>query len=299
VTTAVPPPLRPRRGRRHGGIPVADAGDLRAPARRTRLVRLGLGALIVVALGAAVAVAQDLRTRPNSYFAAGGNNVVVTDLSTSVDPAKYRRLARVLRTLVETNQPVGFVVYSDSGYEMLPPGTRGEELRGMLRFFEPPRGGDAQRTRRQRGFGFLESPWSGTFRGGTRISTGLRAAREALARDGVAGGHVLLVSDIDDSPFDLEALTQEVIRYERAGIELRVVPLFPGEDDRRFFAELVGDDKFVENDELLRNTRLEERRTLVGEFPLVLTVVLGVVVLLLAVNEHICGRLGWRTGAVS
>jgi hypothetical protein len=296
VSTAFREGLRRRPG--HGGIPVSDASDLRAAARRTRLVRLGLAALVVLVLAAAIAIARDLRTRPNSYFAAGGNNVVVTDLSTSVDPARYRRLARVLRTLVETNQPVGFVVYSDSAYELLPPGTRGEELRAILRYFEPPRGADAPRGRRQQGFGFLESPWSGSFRGGTRISTGLRAAREALARGGVEGGHVLLVSDIDDSPFDLEALTQEVIRYERDGIELRVVPLFPGEDDRRFFAELVGRDKFVVNDELLRNTHLEERRTLVGEFPLVLTGVLGLLVLLLAVNEHVCGRLGWRVGRV-
>jgi hypothetical protein len=287
------------RRRRHGGIPVSDAGDLRAPARRTRLLRLSLGAVMVVVLAGAIKLADDLRTRPNSYFAAGGNNVVVTDLSTSVDPARYRRLSRVLRTLVETNQPVGFVVFSDSAYEMLPPGTRGEELRAILRFFEPPPFGDAQRNRRQRGFGFLENPWSGAFRGGTRISTGLRVARQALAREGAKGGHVLLVSDIDDSPLDLELLTQEAVRYERSGIELRVVPLFPGEDDRRFFAELIGEDKFVQNDELLRNTRLEERRTLVGAFPLLLIGVLAVLLLLLAVNEHVCARLGWRTRSLA
>jgi hypothetical protein len=297
VSTFLREPLRRRRGR--GGIPVSDAGDLSAPARRTRLVRLGLGGIILAVLAGGVLTAQHLRSRPNSYFVSGGNNVVVADLSTSVDPARYRRLARVLRTLVETNQPLGFVVYSDNGYEMLPPGTRGEELRAVLRFFEPPRLGDGQRNRRQRGFGFLESPWSGSFRGGTRISTGLQAAREALAREGVEGGHVLLVSDIDDSPFDLERLTQEVIRYERSGIELRVVPLFPGEDDRRFFANLIGADKFVQNDELLRNTRLEERRTLVGEFPLVLVGVLGLLLAVLAVNEHVCARLGWRTGKLA
>ena len=121
------------------------------------------------------------------------------------------------------------------------------------------------------------------------------SARLALEREGVRGGHVLLVSDIDDSPFDLEPLTQEVIRYERSGIELRVVPLFPGEDDRRFFAELIGENGFVQNDELLRNTRLEERRTVVGEFPVVLVLAMAGLLALLALNEHVCARLGWRT----
>jgi hypothetical protein len=274
-------------------IPLADAPALRGPARRTTALRLALAAALAAALGACVWLAGELRTRPSSYFAAGNAGIVVLDLSTSVDPNRYRRLARVVRTVSETGQPVGVVVYSDSAYEMLPPGTRGDELRPLLRFFEPPAPGRPGE-RRTRGFGFLESPWSGTFRGGTRISTGLRVAREVVARDRLAPATVVLVSDLDDSPFDLDLVTQEAIRYERAGIELRIVPLFPGAEDRSYFANLFGEEAFVGNRELLRNTALEERRSVVGGFPFLLVLAVAGLLALLALNEHACARLGWR-----
>jgi von Willebrand factor type A domain len=276
--------------RRRPSIPLADAPALGGAVRRTSLLRLVLALALVVALGAAVWLARDLRTRPTSYFAAGGGGVLVLDLSTSVDPARYQRMSRVLRTIVETGQPTGVVAFSDSAYEMLPPGTHGEELEPFLRFFQPPDG----RGRVTQGFGFLESPWSGSFRGGTRISTGLRVARQMIVRDEIAPATVVLVSDLDDSPFDLEPLTQEAIQYERLGIQLRVVPLFPGEDDRAFFENLAGPGAFVPNAELLRNTALEEHRSVVGAFPFWLFVTAAGVCALLALNEYACARLGWR-----
>jgi hypothetical protein len=275
-------------------IPIADAGAFAAPARRTRLMRLLLALALTGLLAGCVLLARGREARPSSYFASGGG-VAVVDLSTSIDPDRYRRVARVIRTLVNTGQPVGLVAFSDSAYEMLPPGTRGEQLRPLLRFFEPPattsrRGGP----RLAQGFGFLESPWSGTFRGGTRISTGLAVARRILARDRIVSGSVLLVSDLDDSPLDLEALTQEVVRYQRDGIDLRVVPLFPNPEDRLFFSRIAGPGAFVQNDELLANTALEEQQTLVGSFPLSLVAASGLLLVLLAVNEHLFGRLRWR-----
>jgi hypothetical protein len=279
-------------------IPIADAPALRRIARRTSAARLALALLLVLGLGACVWLAGDFRTRPSSYFAAGTGGIVVLDLSTSVDPARYRRVSRVLRSIVGTGQPVGLVTYSDTAYEMLPPGTRGDELRPLLRFFEPPRG-DPTRAQRTRGFGFLESPWAGSFRGGTRISTGLRVAREMVERDGLAPATVVLVSDLDDSPFDLEPLTQEAIRYERAAIDLRIVPLFPGAEDRAFFENLAGRDAFVPNDELLRNTALEERRSVIGGFPFLFVLAAAALLGLLALNEHVCARLGWRRGRVA
>ena len=280
-------------------IPVAGVDGLARAGRRTSAMRLLLALAILTALAFCVLLASDLRTRPNSYFAGGGSGIVVADLSSSVDPNKYRRLSRVFRTFVRTNQPLGLVVFSDTAYEVLPPGTRGEELRPILRYFQPPEQAARQGAqRRGEGFGFLTSPWSGVFRGGTRISLGLGIAREMVERDGVVNPTVVLVSDLDDSQFDLKPLTQEVIRYRRAGIDLRLVPLFPGSDDRELFGRLVGEDAFVYNDELLRNTRLEERRSLVGAFPLALVGLGALVLLLLALNEHVNGRLSWRRGEV-
>jgi len=287
--------VRDRLGRRTASIPIADAPRLAGPARRTSAFRLALALALVGGLAGTVLLARDRDARPSSYFASG-SGVVVVDLSTSIDPDRYRRLARVMQTLAETGQPLGLVVFSDSAYEAFPPGTRGDELKPMLRFFEPPPATSSGRL--AQGFGFLESPWSGTFRGGTRISTGLGVARRVLERDGVLNGSVLLISDLDDAPSDLEAMTQEIVRYQRDGIELRVVPLFPGPEDRSFFSRLVGPGAFVQNDELLENTALEERRTLVGSFPLAFVVAAALLLALLAVNEHVCGRLSWRRGAV-
>ena len=285
---------------RRSSIPLAGAEGLAPVARRTSRVRIGL-AVVAAALLAGIAVTSfDLRARPSSYFAAGGSGIVVLDLSTSVDPARYRRLARVLRTIVETNQPIGVVVYSDTAYEMLPPGTRGSELRPLLRYFEPVGGAPGQPGQpgqAGRGFGFPDSPWGGSFRGGTRISTGLREAHRMIERDAISPPSVLLVSDLDDSAFDTTPLTQELIRYQRDGIQLRIVPLFPAPDDRQLLGRIAGADAFVQNNELLANTALEERRTLAGSFPVVLVGMIALLLLVLAVNERACARLSWRPGS--
>ena len=104
----------------------------------------------------------------------------------------------------------------------------------------------------------------------------------------------MLVSDLDDSALDTELLTQELIRYEAAGIDLRVTPLFAFGEDRDLFERLVGEEAFVQNDELLRNSAIEERQSLVGSFPLLLTLAAAALLLLLAVNEHVCARVAWR-----
>ena len=88
-------------------IPVSAAEGLGGPVRRTTASRLLLALAILAALAFCVLLASELRTRPNSYFASGGSGVVVSDLSSSVDPNKYRRLSRVFRTFGRTNQPLG------------------------------------------------------------------------------------------------------------------------------------------------------------------------------------------------
>jgi hypothetical protein len=278
---------------RRPGLPTSAAHELAGVARRTLLLRLSLALGAVVLLIAAALASGRLGARPTSYFATGAGGIVVLDLSTSVEPRKYQRIHRVLRSLTETSTRVGLVVFSDVAYEMLPSGTRGEELRPLLPFFESPRlpTGNSQSSL-PRSFG-LASPWTGTFRGGTRISTGLREARRIIARDG-ARPTVLLISDLDDSAFDTTALTQELIRYESEGIDLRVVPLFANLEDRDLFERLVGNEAFLQNTEVLRNTAIEERRTLVGSFPATLALAVAALLALLGLNERLCGRVAWR-----
>jgi hypothetical protein len=271
------------------------AGELAGVARRTRWLQLVLAGAAVALLGLALLLARGTDARATSYFARGGGGIVVFDLSTSVDRFKYQRLQRVLKALVGTETRVGLVFFSDTAYEALPPGTRSEELKALIRFFQPaPLARSVEEAEQSlRRFG-IATPWSGTFRGGTRISTGLREARLIMERDGIRDPSVLLVSDLDDSAFDTTALTQELIRYERTGIDLRIVSLFPSEDDRDLFAQLVGEDAFVGRRELVRNTEIEERQTLVASFPTAFVIGAAALLGLLALNERVCARVAWR-----
>ena len=287
---------------RRGGLPTSAVRELGGVIRRTRALRLALVAGIGVLAAAVLLSSGRLGATPTSYFASGSGGIVVLDLSTSVEPRKYQRIHRVLKSLSETSTRVGLVAFSDVAYEMFPPGTRGEELAALLPFYKPPPQRIVNLIRRfgRRDRRFLPppafdptSPWTATFRGGTRISTGLEVARQAIERDG-GRPTVMLVSDLDDSTLDTEALTQELIRYETSGIDLRVVPLFAFPDDRKLFVQLVGEEAFVQNDELLRNSEIEERQTLTGSFPLPLVLAAGALLGLLALNEHLCARVGWR-----
>jgi hypothetical protein len=293
--------------RRRAGLPTSAADELRREHRRTRVGRLLLAVAAVGLLLAAFGLARDLHALPTSYFATGSGGIVVLDLSTSVDAQKSQRVYRVLQSLADTEGRIGLVVFSDSAYEMLPPDTRSEELRPLLRFFQQgpvaigrPRGSGARRgpgPQPRNGRQGEESPWSLAFRGGTRISTGLTEARRVIDDEGDRSLSVLLLSDLDDSGFDTAALTEELTTYERDGIRLRVIPLFPAQEDRRLFTAVAGKNVFVDRPELLRNTAVRERLTLVGSSPWALVVVGAALLALLALNERWCARLRWGRAA--
>ena len=278
-------------------VPLADAPVLRVPATRHRAVRIALAVALLAALAGAYLIARAMPVQHSSFFPAGESGIVVLDISTSIDVPGYRRITNVLRPVVEANQPIGIVYFSDVAYEALPPATPGRELRPFLRFLRTPRSigefPSQVAIERARRFQPLENPWAAAFRGGTRISTGLETARAAVKRDGVTGT-VLLISDLDDSLFDLSALSDALAAYKRDGIDLRVVPLFPADDDRAYFQRVLGPQAIVSHAELVRNAQARENRSLDADFPLALLVVGGCLIGLLALNELLCGRLDWR-----
>jgi hypothetical protein len=284
-------------GRLRPGIPLADASALRRPARRSRVVRLVLATALLATLAAAFLVARGMPVHHSSFFPAGESGVVVLDFSTSIDIPGYRRISNVLRPVVEANQPIGIVYFSDVAYVALPPGTPGRELRPFLRFLRtpaPPRGFPTlAELERQSRFEALQNPWAAAFRGGTRISQGLEVARDVVKREGIEGT-VLLISDLDDSLFDVPELGATLAAFRRDRIDLRVVPLFPADDDRRFFREALGPRAFVTHAELLRNAQAKDQRSLQADFPVAL-LLLGIGLIgLVALNELLCGRLEWR-----
>src|SRR5216684_3573802 len=102
-----------------GSLPLADAAALWPFARRTRLLRLGLGLALLGLFAAAVYSAFQLHTRATSYFASGGRGIVVIDLSASVDPRANQRLRRwtLMRTLANSDQRLGLVAFEEQTYE--------------------------------------------------------------------------------------------------------------------------------------------------------------------------------------
>jgi len=283
--------LRPR------ALPSTAADELGAEHRRTRRLRLAFAVVALALLTACFASTRGAEALPTTYFASGSGGILVLDLSASVDQLKSQRVERVLRALADTEGRIGLVVFSDTAYEMFPPDTRTEELRPLLTFFRTRVGGTPLDSRRPRGSGQSadETPWSLSFRGGTKISLGLTEARKMIVREGDRSLGVILLSDLDNSGFDTSVLTEEIGRYGREGIDLRVIPLFPVAEDLALFEQLLPKDRFVERAELVRNSEVREQQTLVGAFPWPYLGVAALLLLVLAANERWCGRLVWRT----
>jgi hypothetical protein len=261
-------------------LPLADAPALWRFSSRTRYLRLALALALLAVFAATVVSAFHLRTRATSYFAEGGNGVVVLDLSASVDPRANVRLATFMRTLADSNQHIGLVAFEEQAYELLPPGSRGDEIRPMLRFF-----GASHPI-----FG-PETPWSRSFLGGTAIGSGLQTARKIIERTGA--GSALLISDLQDASSDVPLLTDEISRFEQEGIPLHVLPLFPNEPSLALFAGLLGTSAFVGDDALQKNASVAEHQGLVAEFPRWLLLLAAALLVGVATNEYLGRRLEW------
>jgi hypothetical protein len=140
------------------------------------------------------------------------------------------------------------------------------------------------------------SPWFGRFSGGTQISTGLRVARVALARHGLAA-RVILVSDLQEAEHDLERLTRELVAYERdPRLELRIVALPPATaKEKTVFWNITGErDNIVDSLTLTTGNAGEGEPALGFAWPF-LAAVLALAVAL-AVGERFGRPLGWRVG---
>ena len=283
------PYLRRPRVPRRAGIPYPDLGALRAPARRTLVVRAVLGLALVAVLASAVVSAKRLDVRQGGFLPVGSSGIVVLDLSTSVSETAGSRIHRVLGEIVRADEPAGLVLFSDTAYEAVPPGSRGVELRPFLRYYAPR--ATARRSLGPRPLRSRVTPWVEAFRGGTRISAGLRLARSLLRRDGLDDGSVLLVSDLKFSPFDLSDLTETLIDYRVERIPLRIVPLFASSSDRKVFSRLLGEDALVSWDELRFAGGATANTSLAGVAPRDLVLIGLLLLSLLAVNELACARL--------
>jgi hypothetical protein len=255
-----------RRARRPTALPLADAPELRRAARRTAGVRAALLAAVAAVLAAAYVTAPRPTGELSALVSSGRSTVVVLDMSQSVSDLVYREIARTLEGIVtaagETGR-IGLVLFSDVAQEALPPGSRAEELAPFVRFFRPrDERGVAAKPSYYRAAGPTQqaatqyplNPWFGRFSGGTQISTGLRTARLALARD-AEEGRVLLVSDLAEADYDLARLTRELLVYEEsASLDLKVIALPPANAAQKAVFQRLADDPDLVVDSLALST---------------------------------------------
>jgi hypothetical protein len=267
---------------RTGAIPFGDLRALERQARRTVAVRVVLGAALAACLIAALVVSRGSTIDRRTFFSGRESSVVVIDMSGSIGPGPRGLIGRALRKLVDARSSFGLVYFSDTAYDALPPGTRWTEVQPLLRFF-----GREQRER--------DNPWS-PLRGGTNISTGLSLALDIVERQHVRNAGVLLISDLNNSVFDMADLTRTLARYAADGVPLRIVGLDPAREDAQYFTGVLGADVLVKSPELppASGGGTTSVATAATETPLGLTVLALALLLLLGVNEHWSGRLRWR-----
>lgn len=269
--------------RRRGPVQLAELPELRAAALRTSAVRVLLALALAGTLAALVHVAGSAGSGRAAVFPQGTHTgVVALDMSASISGPVYARVAATLRGIVDANQSIGLVMFSDTAYSLLPPNSPPGALLQFIPYFTPVRYYGATPV-------FAQSPWN-TFSGGTRVAAGLIEARQAFERAHVAHGAILIVSDLDDATADQPALAAEALRLHREHISVRIVPLFADPVNLRYFAAIFGDNAFVDPS-VFTHTATRHAETVAAAQPWALLALGVLLMLLLAGNERWNGRL--------
>jgi hypothetical protein len=268
---------------RRDAVALADLKEVRTAEVRTSVLRVALALALAGTMACILLVARDAGSGRAAVFPEGTDaGIVALDMSASIAGPIYARVASTLQGIVDANQSIGLVMFSDTAYELLPPNSPPGALLQFMPFFVPIRFSGSTPI-------FGQSPWD-TFSGGTRASTGLIQARRALERAHVKHGSILIVSDLDNAIGDQQALVVEALRLEREHITVRIVPLFATHQNLRFFATLFGSDAFVDPSVFTHTAKRHEASIAAG-MPWALVALGILLMLLLAGNERWNGRL--------
>jgi voltage-gated potassium channel Kch len=252
-------------------IPLSSPAALSGSAWWTLVVRAVLAAVLVAGLVVAFLLTRH-HPRTDSFLESGRSPVIALDLSWSVSYANSKLIEQTLHDFADSGRRLGLVLFSDTAYQALPIGTRSDALRPFLRFFS----------------GSGPNPWTATFSAGTRISAALDLAHSMLRQAHVEKGSVVLISDLDDSPNDEVDLARSLVNYQRDAIPIRMIAVNPVPQDAQFFRDALGSGGSVTTLRTLRAADTGRR-----SFPTLLVALIVLVVLLLALNEHLLGRLVW------
>ena len=270
------------------GIPLGVGARLRGAARRTALVSALLAVVVGATALAVVLAAREGQPERVSLLPKGDSVVVVLDLSLSIPEVAYERMRNAMTELAASDARVGLVVFSDMAYPVLPPGSPTSELQPILRYLTPVPGEANDRTG---GPLYLPDPWSTGFRGGTRISSAIDEGRKMIEEQGEAGS-LLLISDLDTADADAQPLGQALARLRQSKIPMRIVPLYPLDENRAYFAGQVGRQAFTDWNRFFAAGGITNRFVPPSAKPPLALVLAGIALLLaLGLNELRCRRL--------
>jgi hypothetical protein len=273
----------------HDRVELADLPPLRRAAFRTSAVRIGLAAALAATLTGIFLLARSAGAGRAAVLPAGATTgCVALDMSASISGPVYARVATTLRGIVNANQAICLVMFSDTAYELLPPNSPPGALLQFLPFFTPVRFFAGSPV-------FAQTPWDG-FSSGTSMSTGLIAADRALRRAGVKHGAILIVSDLDDSTADQPLLNAEAIRLRAEHVPVRIVPLFAAPVNQAYFSALFGANAFVDPSAFTHKAK-KHVQPVAAAAPWALVALGILLVLLLAGNERWNSRLAVRAPA--
>lgn len=257
-------------------IPLADAPSFRRRAVATRVVLAALAAGAVAATVGVLLVSRFSHSLTLVLLPSHANVVVVIDLSASID--SFSPIGSTLAAVSRSGDRVGLVLFSDDAYEALPAGTPATDLVPLVRYF----------TQTAPGL-YPLNPWGSTFTGGTNISAGMGMAIDmAVAQRPRAA--VMLISDLDDNPNNLPALTALGAVAQHDKVPIRIVGLHPAPTNAAYFRNVFGRSaSIVEAPTSSQAARQEQT-----PFPWMLVALTVAAAAALALREGWAPRLVWR-----
>lgn len=265
-------------------IPIGTTATMAPAVRRTLLLRIALGVLLIGLVVAAVDTGKSKAAADRGLVPGGVGGMLVLDVSRSIKPEANQTITNVLRQLIDSHTRIGLVAFSDIAYELLPPGSPSGELQPLLHYFAavaPKPGPDP----------YPPNPWTTSFSGGTQISSGLAVAHSSLLRAGEPKGPILLVSDLDTAPDDVPRVALTFNEFRAQGVPFRIVAVSPRPDNLSLFKNLAGPGAFTQPVQRTSGGVGQTAGAEGGHTPWLLISLALCALAALAANEHWNGRL--------